>query len=114
MATIDSHLVERAIKRMISTSAAVKSQVRQMFRQLEKDASFYDELDVVDPAIAEAFDSVVLRKVYIITNKHNFRVIFAHWTQIEHVDLLMAFPRKVGYEIDWEWIIKTMFDRDPN
>jgi hypothetical protein len=98
---------------MIATSAAVKAQVRQMFRQLENDASFYDELEFVDPAIIEAFDEVVLRKVYIVTHKHNFRVIFAHWTEIDHADLLLAFPRMDGYEIDWGWALKTMLGRDP-
>jgi hypothetical protein len=113
MATIDSSLVQGAIKRMISTSPAVKSLVRKMFRQLEADASIYEELDSVDQSITEEFNSVVLRKVYITTHRHNYRVIFAHWTAIEHVDILMAFPRKDGYEIDWSWVLKIMLDRDP-
>ncbi len=95
MATIDSDLARRGIERMISASTAVKGEVRRMFRQLEKNASYYEELDIVDPSVTEAFQSAVtLRKVRITAHKHDYRVIFAHWTDANHVDLLMAFPRK--------------------
>ena len=95
---------------MNSLSQGVKKQVKTMFEQLESDPAAYPELAEIHPSIASEFSNVTLRKVYIRQGRHDFRVIFAHWKldDDEHVDLLLAFPRSKGYEIDWGWIADRM------
>lgn len=115
MASIDSSLVRQEIKSIIATSQALKKQVKAMFERLETVPSFYDELDEIDPTIAAEFSNLTLRKVYLTTRRHDFRVVFAHWKieDLEHVDLLLAFPRKRGYAIDWEWLAGVLHDVKP-
>lgn len=115
MASIDSHLVAREIHAINGLSQGMKKQIKAMFKQLESDPSAYRELDAVDPSITSDFPDVTLRKAYIRQHRHNFRVIFAHWKlndDDEHVDLLVAFPRKENYDIDWEWIAKRLEEGD--
>ena len=111
--TVDSSLVKAAIVRMNQTSQAVKSLVIEMFKVLESNPSQYSPLDEVDPAIQMEFPNVTFRKVAIRSYRHKFRVIFAHWKideSEEHVDVLLAFPRKGGNELDWDWISDMLGD----
>ena len=114
MATIASHLIAREIHKMNGLSQGVKKQVKTMFKQLESDPAAYPELAGIHPSIASEFSNVTLRKVYIRQGRHDLRVIFAHWKldDDEHVDLLLAFSRGKGYEIDWGWIAKRLEERD--
>ena len=114
MATIDSHLIRQELKAICATSNALNAQVKLMLEQLETDPSSFDELDTVDGEISRDFPKVTLRKIYLTSNPQNFRVIAAHWEELDHVDLILAFPRGKGYHIDWAWLAKILSDRDPS
>jgi hypothetical protein len=116
MATIDSSFVRQEIKRIIATGQGMAKRLKALFEKLESDPSQFDELDELDPAIADEFSNVTLRKAYLTSGKHDFRIVFAHWkdTDFEHVDLLLAFPRKRGYAIDWNWMGDILHKVDPN
>ena len=59
------------------------------------------------------FPNVTLRKVKITHGRHDYRIIVAHWDlgdAGEHVDGLYAFPRKAGYDIDWNAVETLLGD----
>jgi len=75
--------------------------------QLESDPTKFPPLDRVHSRIHTLFPSVTLRKVKIVSGRHDFRIVVAHWDRGEHedhVDGVYAFPRKAGYPIDWEQV----------
>src|ERR1700730_9854048 len=108
MATLDTRLVYRELCAIRDTSQAVKSLLRDVLERIEKNPSSFPLLEDVPQNIAER-PNLFLRKASIRTHKHNFRLVFAHWTfpdhpgHQDHVDILLAFPRKYGYKIDWAW-----------
>ncbi len=115
MATIDSSLVRQELKSIIASSQGLAQQAKPVFERLETDPSTFDKLEHVDPAVEAEFSNVTLRKAYLTSGRHDIRIIFAHWNDndIDHVDLLLAFPRKQGYEIDWAWIANILHKVDP-
>lgn len=107
MASIDSSWVEEDLKKLIRTSSRLKDILKGVFLQLEEDPSVYEELTEVDPSLIKEFPHVTFRKIKLIHQRHDFRIIIAHYLldeSQEHVDVLMVFPRKSGYLIDWDWV----------
>jgi len=96
---------------LISLSNALRHLVRKALERIEADPSQFEELSDVPPRIREAYSGVVLRKVKIECGRHNYRLVFAHWTLAdgkEHVDVLYAFRRQAGYPIDWDDVDKVL------
>jgi hypothetical protein len=107
MASLDTSLVDHELKRIIRTSQAIKKLTARVLEQIEEDPSSFKKLDEIPRALREIEHLTEIRKAYITHRKHDFRLIFAHWTfedGAEHVDVLLAFPRKAGYSIDWEQV----------
>jgi hypothetical protein len=108
MATIDSSLVRNELRAIRDTSNVLKKQLKDMFKQLQKDPSEFSAMEVVPKDLIR--DDLTFRKVYLEHQSHTFRVVFVHWTfpddpdRPEHVDIILAFPRKNGYKIDWDWV----------
>lgn len=114
MASIDTSHVERALRAMLASSSVIKRLLRDCLEQLESDPGSFPELEDVPERIRTAYANVTLRKVYLESNKHSFRLIFAHWKvseNTEHVDVLYAFPRKRGYQIDWDCVDAWLEDQ---
>src|SRR5262249_55152915 len=107
MATIDTSLVDRALHAIAATSNAVKTLLRDTLEQIEINPAQFELLDNVPPVLTKFGNLAGIRKAKITSKKHDFRLVFAHWRfddEKEHVDILLAFRRKDGYEIDWEWV----------
>jgi hypothetical protein len=118
MATIDTSYVRRELRAIIATSKVVARLVKKVLEQLEADPSAFDELDVVPDDVARRFRNATFRKAKIEHNPHSFRLVFIHWSfeeegREDHVDVIYAFPRKDGYEIDWKWIESFAGGGDP-
>lgn len=113
MATIDSSLVTADIHRLVHISGGVRKIVRTIFERTEDDPSQFEALDYVAPDVVASYPNLTLRKAKVCHQKHDFRLVFAHWTLEdggEHCDILLVFPRKAGYQIDWDWIVTTLDD----
>jgi hypothetical protein len=96
---------------MVKTSQGIKKALRAILADIEKDPNAFDEMEDVPSQIKQVGNLVAIRKAKVTTQNHDFRIIFAHWRfedGREHVDLLLAFPRKDGYEIDWQWVIDSL------
>lgn len=114
MATIDTDLVDRELRAIISTSNIIKKQLYDALERMEQDPSVFEELGEVHPAIQDMPNLVAIRKVVLTHRRHDFRIVFAHWTledESEHCDLLLAFPRRSGYKIDWSWVDRVLRSR---
>jgi hypothetical protein len=80
-------------------------------KAIETDPSSFRPLKNVPADIADLGNLDGIRVAEIVHHKHSFRIIFATWLlsdNREHSDLLLAFPRKEGYEIDWEWVSEVL------
>lgn len=113
MATLRTHLVDQQIRRMLRVSQRIKKLLYETFKHIEQDPSAFEELDDAPEWVGMVPNLVALRKAKVIHQKHDFRLIFAHWKWedgSEHVDLLLVFPRKQGYQIDWEWVQRSLRD----
>jgi hypothetical protein len=111
MATVDTSLVEREIRVILASSNVIKRLLRDTLEQLETAPGSFPKLEDVPEKIRTAYPNVTLRKAKLESNKHSFRLVFAHWKladEHEHVDVLYAFPRKRGYSIDWKWVDSWM------
>lgn len=108
MASIDSSYVRQELKAIIATSKIIARLVEKTFERLETDPGSFDELEDVQPQIAGRYPKATFRKAYIEHRKHNFRLVFIHWSSDdehdEHVDVIYAFARKRGYPINWDWV----------
>ncbi|MBI1903875.1 MAG: hypothetical protein HYS13_22460 [Planctomycetia bacterium] len=107
MASIDSSYVKRELKAIAATSQLVKKLLQETFEALERDPSSFPLLDVVPEHVRQGYPTAQLRKAYLESGKHSFRLIFIHWTfpdsdREDHVDIVYAFPRRKGYPIDWD------------
>lgn len=97
--------VRRFLRVIRDTSKAVATQLRDTLQRIEEHPREFEELDTVPDFIACRPD-VKVRKAKIQHQKHDFRLLFIHWSRqdgSEHVSLFDAFPRKKGYAIDWDW-----------
>jgi hypothetical protein len=102
--------VKRFLRAIRDTSKVVATKLRETLERIKEHPEQFDELDKVPDFIARRSD-VRVRKAKIQHQKHNFRLLFIHWTQpdgSEHVYLFDAFPRLKGYEIDWDWCGKLL------
>src|ERR1051325_4271602 len=107
MATIDPRLVKAELRRIAKVSQGVKKCLRDVLAKIEKNPTAFEELQDLPEDLTEFGNLVAIRKAKITHQKHDYRIVFAHWKfddDQEHVDLLMAFPRKDDYQIDWKWI----------
>lgn len=110
MATLNLSLVESELRKVMSRSQALKHLVRDRLRELEEDPTQFKELRVCPPEIATRRD-VTLRKLKFKHQRHEYRLIVAHWStpgEIDHCDALLLFPRKDDYDIDWEWVEQAL------
>jgi len=115
MATIDTDRVDKELRAMIKTSNVIKAQLRSALEKLEKDPSEFERLKYVPPSLSAFKNLDSIRKIKLISKKHDFRIVFAHWkfeSGAEHSDLLIAFPRKAGYDIDWDWIEQQLAESE--
>lgn len=95
---------QKEIRAICKSSQGAKKQVQQAFEKLERDPSSFDLLDILPPDLQQRTDFSI-RKVYITGRKYDFRIVFVHLLQHDHVELLYVFRRKHGYpDIDWDWI----------
>jgi hypothetical protein len=111
MATIDTSLVDRELRGLLKISQGIKKLVRKAFEKIEKNPAAFPELSDLPDELTDFASLVAIRKVKIISQKHDFRILFAHWKfddGTEHADLLMIFPRKDDYRIDWDWISSNL------
>lgn len=116
MATIDPRLVVKELRKIASVSQGVKKCLRDVLERIEDNPSDFSEVRDT-PGISAFGHLVAIRKAKVINQKHDYRILFAHWRfkdGQEHVDLLMAFPREDDYKIDWEWIEACLQDKDPD
>ena len=107
MATIDTSCVERELCAIRDTSSAISKLLRKRLEEIEANPGSFPELDDIPKKLRKDYPTATLRKAYIESHRHSFRLIFAHWklsAQTEHVDFLYAFPRRRGYQIDWKWV----------
>lgn len=110
MATIDTRLVRNELAIIRDTSQGVSKLLRKRLEQIQSNPSAFSPLEIVPDRIA-ALSNVVIRKAKITLGKHDFRLVFAHRTLddgSEHVDALLAFRRKRGYEIDWDCVADAL------
>ncbi|HVC94522.1 MAG TPA: hypothetical protein VND64_12565 [Pirellulales bacterium] len=113
MASVDTSLVRKELKAIAARSKVVRKLLYEALEGLEEDPSQYSELEMYPAELRQKYPDVVLRKVYIEHNPHNYRLVFIHWTfedSSEHVDVIYAFPRKRGYPIDWEQVEQFLRD----
>jgi hypothetical protein len=114
MASIDTSLVDSELRKLIKISQGVKKLVKKTLEEIEKDPSSFPKLSDVPNELMNVESLVAIRKAKIINQKHDFRILFAHWKFAdgkEHVVLLMIFPRKDDYRIDWDWIESSIRER---
>src|SRR5437762_1493500 len=114
MATLDPRRVGKELKRIAATSQAVKHLLFETLEFIESQPASFAELTNVPAGVANLGHLSAIRKAKIVHRKHDFRLIFAHWRfedESEHVDLLLAFRRRDGYEIDWNWVTETLQGR---
>jgi hypothetical protein len=100
--------VKRSLRAIRDTSEVIATKLRDTLQRIREHPDRFEELDKVPDFIARRSD-VRVRKAKIQHHKHNFRLLFIHWTQpdgSEHVYLFEAFPRLKGYGIDWDWCDK--------
>ena len=110
MATIDTRLVRRELRVIQDTSQGISKLLRKTLEQIESNPSAFSALEIIPDRIT-ALSNLVIRKAKITLGKHDFRLVFAHRTLddgSEHVDMLLAFRRKKGYEIDWDWVADAL------
>ena len=94
----------------------IRTLLRNALQTLERNPASFPALDHVPERITKAFPRVTLRKIRLVSGKHNFRIIVAHWDRgdrEDHVDGLYAFPRRDGYPIDWDWVDRLLSDQEP-
>ena len=111
MATLDHRLVSDELRVIRSSSNAIKAQLKDALLRMERDPASFPKLDDAPPSISRRAD-VCLRKAKLINQKHDFRIIFAHWTfdqddfpgREDHVAIILAFPRRDDYQINWEGV----------
>ncbi len=110
MPSLDTSLVDKELVRISKTSQSVKKLLRSTLEKIEKSPSAFPLLEEVPIDLAEFENLIAIRKAKITNQRHDFRLIFAHWRfeADDHVDLLMAFPRKADYRIDWIWLKRTL------
>jgi len=105
-AIVRTALVEREIRAMRARSSQVRHQTDRAFATAESNPATFPEVDDVEGLLADRKD-IVLRKVKIRHQSHDFRMLFLHHRRSEVpdlVDFVYVFDREDGYEIDWEWI----------
>lgn len=111
MASIDTSLIRRELRAIEATSKRVSRLLYRALEKLEEDPAQFPELDYVHPRIEAVFAGVTLRKIKIVSGRHNFRIIIAHWSRgdyEDHVDGIYAFARQPGYPIDWDWVQEVL------
>src|SRR5947209_4183394 len=105
MATIDASLVAKELRTLVKISQGVKKLLKRTLEEIERDPSAFEKLKDVPAELMNLESLVAYRKAKIISHKHDYRILFAHWKfeeGEEHVDLLLVFPRKDDYRIDWQ------------
>jgi len=102
-ATVDIRLVEKELRRIAKVSDGVRKQLQRTLADMEQDPGRFDTLEAVEIPLPA---NTCLRKAKIQHRKYSFRLLFAHHRlgDRDHVDVLMAFPRRQGYDIDWSWV----------
>ena len=107
MTTIDTRLVDGELRAMIKTSQGVKKRLKEILEAIERNPTGFPLIEDIPRSITSLGNLVGIRKAKVISGKHDFRLLFAHWRfekGKEHVDLLLAFPREHGYQINWSWV----------
>src|SRR5580704_1356745 len=107
MATIDTSYVTAELKAIAATSKPIRKLLYDALATLEEKPGSFPKLDDVPRSIRRRFPTAIFRKVKLIHDPHGFRLVVIHWRNPngeDHVDVIYAFSRKEGYEIDWTWV----------
>ena len=106
MATIDSSMLSVTYGAILASSSIIKQKFWDCMEQLEDNPSGFPELDDVPERIRTAYANLTWRKIYLESNKHSFRLVFAQLEvfrgQGHTQTILDAFLCKRGYPIDWD------------
>lgn len=114
MATIDTSYVRKELRAICDKSQALKHLLRQALDTLKATPTRWKRLESVPNRIKRRFKNATIRKYKLESNPHSYRLIAVHWSrkgQEDHCDVILAFPRKDGYQIDWD-LFDSLFGDD--
>jgi hypothetical protein len=105
MAIVRIDFVEKQLKAICKASQQVKNLVKQALETVEQDPAAYPALaDVPKDLVAQ--EGVFLRKVKIVHQKHDYRMVYLHRRREdgeEQADFLYVRPREDDYRsLDWD------------
>jgi hypothetical protein len=121
VAKLRLRLVEKEIKAVAKLSQRLKHLLREKLEAVEADAASFPELDCRDlpSQIADKvaqLDGVAIRKVSLIHQRHNYRLLFLHREYGEDREdeaiFFVVIPRKTnGYDaVEWStlepWLVE--------
>ncbi len=105
MAIVRIDFVEKQLRTLCKASQQVKNLVKQALQTVEENPAAYDALKAVPKDIANR-DDVFLRKIEIVHQKHDYRMVYLHQRQAdgqEEVDFVYVRSRDDDYRtLDWE------------
>jgi hypothetical protein len=114
MASLDTSLIRQELRQIEAVSSGVSKLLYKALEGLESNPSQFAELTEVPDHIREQFNAVTFRKIKLEPGgKHSYRIVVAHWdrgSEEDHVDGLYAFPRKDGFQIDWDEVAEWLAD----
>jgi hypothetical protein len=105
----------RGLTALAKVSQGVSKLLRTVLERIENQPGSFESLEAVPEPIVSRAD-VRLRKAKVVHQKHNYRILFFHFTdedKSEHVDIFSVFERQPGYNIDWDWI-RSLVEDQPN
>jgi hypothetical protein len=98
--------VAHKLRAIQSTSQGVRKALRDALSQFENDPMSAKAMEFVPENIRQILEenSAALRSIKVIANPHDFRVLVIHFPLQARAVAIDAFPRKSGYEIDWDFV----------
>ena len=113
MAIVRIDFVEKQLKAICKVSQQIKHLVREALEKIENEPSAYPTLaDVPKDIVGQ--EGVFLRKVKIVHQKHDYRMVYLHRRREggeEQVDFLYVRPREDDYQsLDWEQVRASLLE----
>jgi hypothetical protein len=115
VAIVRIDFVEKQIKAICKASQQIKHLVREVLEAVENNPSVYPTLTDAPKDIAGR-EGVFLRKVKIVHQKHDYRMVYLHQRREdaeEQVDFLYVRPREDDYRsLDWDQIRSFILEEE--
>jgi len=100
VAAVDISLVRAALKQLAGISDGAKKRLRAVLEAIEADPFQFPQLDEIPIPLPTG---VTLRKAKVTGQNYDWRLLYLHFHgHGGHVRVFAAFPRKAGYDIDWD------------